>query len=231
MAPTNRTTCPNSSRTVHTISFDNKGNPIKGQKKQYNKFFEKRYKNSVCPIILNNTPPGWTSQCVVLEGMFIINTSPLGTHKTYGEYALLLLRRPPKGRSLRSGLRTRLHHVPELAGLLCVTANAASLLCMTANAASLLCVTANAASLLHYHVISCIDQQKVVGQMPYLLHRLRQSCYCISLTNALLNIGRLRDGTNTPIKPCNGSELSNGAAKSPFRNMAWPTSVSRHDNT
>ena len=72
---------------------DNKGNPIKGQKSYATKFLGKKYKNSACPIILNNTPPGWTPQCAVLEGMFIINTSPLGTHKTYGEYASFLLRR------------------------------------------------------------------------------------------------------------------------------------------
>ena len=38
-------------------------------------------------------------------------------------------------------------------------------------------VTANAASLVHYirvHVISFMDHQKVVGQMPYLPHRLRR---------------------------------------------------------
>ena len=43
--------------------------------------------------ILNNTPPGWTPQCTIIEGMFIINTSPLGAHRTYGEYAHFLFRR------------------------------------------------------------------------------------------------------------------------------------------
>ena len=42
-----------------------------------------------------------------------------------------------------------------------------------------------------------------------------------------------RDGPDTPIKPnkCNGSEPSNMAAISPFRNITWPTSVSIHDNS
>ena len=44
-----------------------------------------------------------------------------------------------------------------------------------------------------------------------------------------------RDGADTPINlnKCNGSELSNTVAISPFRNITciWPTSVSRHDNT
>ena len=29
----------------------------------------------------NNVPPGWTPQCVIIEGMVIINTSLLGTHR------------------------------------------------------------------------------------------------------------------------------------------------------
>ena len=72
---------------------DNKGNPLKGQKSNSTKFLENRYKNSDKPVILNNVPPGWTPQCAIIEGMFIINTSPLGTHKTYSEYALFLFRR------------------------------------------------------------------------------------------------------------------------------------------
>ena len=41
-----------------------------------------------------------------------------------------------------------------------------------------------------------------------------------------------RDGADTPIKPkCDGSELSNAGAISPFRNITWPTSVSIHDKT
>ena len=36
-----------------------------------------------------------------------------------------------------------------------------------------------------------------------------------------------------PLSPnnCNGSELSNTAAMSPFRHITWPTSVSIHDKT
>ena len=33
------------------------------------------------------------------------------------------------------------------------------------------------------------------------------------------------------LKKCNGSELSNAVAISPFRNITWPTSVSIHDKT
>ena len=34
-----------------------------------------------------------------------------------------------------------------------------------------------------------------------------------------------------PFKKCNGSELSNAAATSPFRHIRWPTSVSIHGKT
>ena len=42
-----------------------------------------------------------------------------------------------------------------------------------------------------------------------------------------------RDGTDTLIKPnkCNGSELLDAAAISPFRHITWLTSVSIHDKT
>ena len=63
----------------------------KGQKSNSTKFLEQRQKSYNPVIIINNIPLGWTPQCVVIEGMFIINTSPLGTHRAYGEYALLTL--------------------------------------------------------------------------------------------------------------------------------------------
>ena len=33
------------------------------------------------------------------------------------------------------------------------------------------------------------------------------------------------------LNKCNGSELANVAAITPFRNITWPKSVSKHDNT
>ena len=41
---------------------------------------------------MNTIPCNLTPQCAVLEGMFIINTSPLATHTTFGDYALFLMR-------------------------------------------------------------------------------------------------------------------------------------------
>ena len=41
-----------------------------------------------------------------------------------------------------------------------------------------------------------------------------------------------RDDADTPsLNKCNDSELSNAAVIGPFRNITWPTSVSRYNNT
>ena len=53
------------------------------------KSLEKRYKDLIC----NQLPVGWVPDTVVVEGMFMINTSPLSTHSTMKEYAEFLLRR------------------------------------------------------------------------------------------------------------------------------------------
>ena len=70
-----------------TIS-DANGNLHKGQKSYTTKWLENRYKDLVC----NQLPGGWVPDVVVLEGMFMINTSPLTTHSTMKDYAQFLLR-------------------------------------------------------------------------------------------------------------------------------------------
>ena len=48
----------------------------------------------------------------------------------------------------------------------------------------------------------------------------------------VIRVSRLNVGmAPTSLNKYNSSELSNGAAISPFRNITWPMSVSRHDNT
>ena len=64
---------------------------IKGTKKLLHKS-ETRYKESSPPVILNGLPQGWKPECSILEGMFIINTIPLGTHRTLADYAQFLIR-------------------------------------------------------------------------------------------------------------------------------------------
>ena len=57
---------------------DNMGNPIKGQKSYTTKFLEARYKSTSA----FSTRLSFTPECVLLEGMFLINTTPLGSHNT-----------------------------------------------------------------------------------------------------------------------------------------------------
>jgi hypothetical protein len=68
---------------------DPNGNLHKGQKSYTTKWLENRYKDLIC----NQLPGGWVPDVVVLEGMFMINTSPLTTHSTMKDYSQFLLRR------------------------------------------------------------------------------------------------------------------------------------------
>ena len=72
---------------------DNDGNPLKGQKSYTTQSLQARYKESSPPVFTTELPSGWRPQCVLTEGMFLINTAPLGSHKTSAEYASFLLRR------------------------------------------------------------------------------------------------------------------------------------------
>ncbi len=72
---------------------DNDGNPLKGQKSYTTKALQARYKTSSPPVFATEIPSGWRPQCVLIEGMFLINTTPLGSHKMLAHYANFLLRR------------------------------------------------------------------------------------------------------------------------------------------
>lgn len=52
-----------------------------------------RYKTAPDPILLSSYPHGWTPQCIILEGMIMINTTPLKNTVTFGGYAHFLLTR------------------------------------------------------------------------------------------------------------------------------------------
>ena len=66
---------------------------LKGQKSYSTKAFETRYKESSSPVILNGLPQGWKPECSIIDWMFIINTTPLGTHRTLADYVQFLIRR------------------------------------------------------------------------------------------------------------------------------------------
>ncbi len=70
----------------------NDGNPRKGQKSYATKAIETRYKKSSPPVILNSLPTAWVPDCCLLEGMFMLNTTPLGTHRTFADYSQFLMK-------------------------------------------------------------------------------------------------------------------------------------------
>ena len=70
---------------------DNSGNPLKGQKSYATHFLDSRYREAATPVF-PLTPP-WKPQCCIIEGMFIINTTPLGSHKVMSDYAKFIYTR------------------------------------------------------------------------------------------------------------------------------------------
>ena len=72
---------------------DSSGLPIKGQKSNTTKSFKARYKDATPKVFLNALPDMWVPGCVIVEGMFMLNTTPLSSHRTFADYANFLNRR------------------------------------------------------------------------------------------------------------------------------------------
>lgn len=75
-------------RAIATID----GNPVKGAKSNTTKVLEKRYRDTIPPILTTSLKSGWIPDTVVMEGMFLINITPWSAHKTIGDYADFLIR-------------------------------------------------------------------------------------------------------------------------------------------
>ena len=71
---------------------DREGNPTKGQKSYTTRAYNTRYKNNIPPITTLEFPAGWKAECSIIEGMFMINSAPLGSHRKFGEYATFLMK-------------------------------------------------------------------------------------------------------------------------------------------
>ena len=85
---------PDEQLVLYPLSLcDNEGNPNKGQKHYFTKVIENRYKSLSSPIIKPHFPSNWIPQCSIVEGMFLINTSPLPNHTTLADYGRFLLKR------------------------------------------------------------------------------------------------------------------------------------------
>ena len=72
---------------------DSNGMPIKGQKSNVTKALKSRYKDAKPKVFSNSLPEGWVAGCVIVEGMIMVNTTPLGNHRTFADYANFLGKR------------------------------------------------------------------------------------------------------------------------------------------
>ena len=71
--------------------MDNEGLPHKGTKSSTTTYIERWYNNP--PVIINSLPTGWIPHTVILEGMFLIQMSPLPAMHCMEEYVKVLLSR------------------------------------------------------------------------------------------------------------------------------------------
>ena len=63
--------------------------------KQTGESVEKKshYKDAKPKVFSNSLPEGWVAGYVIVEGMIMVNTTPLGNHRTFADYANFLGKR------------------------------------------------------------------------------------------------------------------------------------------
>ena len=80
--------------SVHPRAIaDTNGLPNKGVKATWTDKLKKRYSAPNLPVVMDCLPLGWTPHAVIIDGMFLINCSPLRSTSTITEYATFLLNR------------------------------------------------------------------------------------------------------------------------------------------
>ena len=72
---------------------DEFGNPHKAPKKSWTDKIASRYKSAKNPVMLSTLDPAWNPETVIIDAMFLLNTSPLRSTKTIAEYCSLLFNR------------------------------------------------------------------------------------------------------------------------------------------
>ena len=78
-------------QSIPRALVDAHGLPYKSNKSATTTYLQHRYNNP--PAILNTLPSGWLPDTVILDGMFLIQTSPLPTMSCMKDYVKLLLAR------------------------------------------------------------------------------------------------------------------------------------------
>lgn len=69
---------------------DEYGNPHKASKSTWKEKIRSRYKFAPSPVLLSAIPPGWIPQTVIIDAMFLINTTPLRRNKTITDFTSTL---------------------------------------------------------------------------------------------------------------------------------------------
>ena len=75
--------------TLPRAISDANGIPEKGQKSAVSQIFKSLYKEAFVSVLPDSKNEN-ACTAVIIEGMFIINTSPLSTHKTFDDYAVFI---------------------------------------------------------------------------------------------------------------------------------------------
>ena len=72
---------------------DENGNPHKAAKNQWTNKIHSRYLSATPGVIFSSLPSGWIPQTVLIDAMFLLNTTPLRRTKNITEYCNLLFNR------------------------------------------------------------------------------------------------------------------------------------------
>ena len=70
---------------------DASGMPHRGSKSVWTSKLEERYSQPA--VVTNGLPVGWNAQAVIIDGMFLVNTTPLRRNRTIDDYSKMLLGR------------------------------------------------------------------------------------------------------------------------------------------
>lgn len=72
---------------------DEHSNPHKASKSPWTDKIRSRYQSMTPPVILPYLPTGWVPQTVIIDAMFLVNTTPLRRTKNISDYSRLLFNR------------------------------------------------------------------------------------------------------------------------------------------
>ena len=75
------------------VIADANGYPNKGVKATWTDNLKKRFSGPHLPVVLDFLPDGWTPEAAIIDGMFLINCTPLRHTSIVADYAAFLFNR------------------------------------------------------------------------------------------------------------------------------------------